>query len=131
MSNIVQVKKGPTVKTACPSLTIMEQTCCGKMFVIVCFDTTNKIANAFVRFGKSGSCASSVMGVMFSLIRGALAAGMDPSKVEATMAGNVCHAGLDNNCMNSVAKVMQAIRGGAPEEGYCFQYELTEGVEAV
>ncbi len=107
--------KAPTNLKRWVGTTFVERTCCGKIFVTVCHDDEGNIANAFVRFGKAGTCGAAVMDGLFAILRDALAAGIEPEKVVHSLAGIGCHAG-ENTCMDAVARAFKKAIEGVPHE---------------
>lgn len=103
--------KGETIKMNSP---------CGELFVTLNDDPlTNDLAEIFVRFGKSGTCASLVANALTIITSYGLRSGMDVSDAIKGMIGHSCHRPpvFDQNgqkivsCVDAIGKAMRLHAG--------------------
>lgn len=88
---------------------------CGKIYVVVNF-INDKPQEVFVRFGKQGSCSSTISNALAVTISYALRSGTDIKDIVKGLKGNCCHrspAYLDGkqvpSCVDAIAKAIEAI----------------------
>ena len=89
---------------ALPGQTYEMSTACGPIYVTITRESMEgKPQELFLRFGKSGGCASAIADGMAKVISYALRSGMEPSLVIKGLGGIGCHQG-SNTCMHAIAK---------------------------
>ena len=89
---------------ALPGQTYEMPTACGPIYLTITRESEGgKLQELFLRFGKSGGCASAIADGMARIISYALRSGMEPSLVIKGLGGIGCHQGK-NTCMHAIAK---------------------------
>lgn len=87
-----------------PGQTYEMPTACGPIYVTITRESAgNNPQELFLRFGKSGGCASAIADGMARIVSYALRSGMEPSLVIKGLRGIGCHQG-SNTCMHAIAK---------------------------
>jgi hypothetical protein len=99
--------------------TIEMNTACGKIYITIGCIEKNKPYEMFIRFGKAGGCGSAMADSMSKMCSYALRLGMPLKRVIKAFAGQSCHHGVNNNCLNQISQVFkQYLTEPIPEETY-------------
>lgn len=108
-----KVLQGVTIEVPSP---------CGKIYVVV-NSIDNKPQEVFVRFGKQGSCSSTISNALAVTISYSLRSGTDIRDIVKGLKGNCCHrapAYMDGkqipSCIDAIGKAIEIVCGLATEE---------------
>lgn len=103
--------------------TIAMNSPCGKIFVTLNNDPeTGRLMEVFVRFGKSGTCASLVANALTMVTSYGLRSGMDVDDAIRGLTGHGCHKApvFDgdekiSSCVDAIGKAIRLHSGGKGE----------------
>ena len=104
--------------------TLEMQSPCGKIYVTMNNNPdTGDLMEIFVRFGKSGTCASLVANALTIITSYGLRSGMDVTTAIKGLIGHRCHKApvIDGNetilsCVDAIGKAIRIHAGLVPEE---------------
>lgn len=109
-----KVVRGETLKVKSP---------CGEVFVTMNDSDTGDLMEIFVRFGKSGTCASLVANALTMITSYGLRSGMDVTDAIKGLIGHGCHkapvydeGGQITSCVDAIGKAIRIHAGLEPEE---------------
>jgi len=97
---------------------------CGKIYVTLNdHPETGNLIEIFVRFGKSGTCASLVANALTIITSYGLRSGMDVTDAIKGLIGHGCHkapvqddSGMITSCVDAIGKAIRIHAGLEPEE---------------